>query len=255
MKISKEQYESDIRKIKGIKFISFEEEWKGNKTKVNIQCDICKSISNISLNGIRGRKTATYCTNCNLNNAHILSKIISEDKALNMIKGLSNNRFEFLEWLEPYKGLSKQKAVLKCISCHRVWESNYNNLSKGKGCPSCAKAGFQQSKPGFLYIIELSDKFRKYIKYGIANNLSKRINQQSKNSAFSYKILHSYEFVDGANARKIESLITQEFKHMFSGLSKNDIKDGYTETLKYECLNELQKFIEDYCDEHISDNK
>ena len=58
-------------------------------------------------------------------------------------------------------------------ACRHEWEASIGNRSNNSGCPACASSGFDQSRPGWLYLIR-HDEWG-LLKVGITNNYDQRI--------------------------------------------------------------------------------
>jgi hypothetical protein len=60
-------------------------------------------------------------------------------------------------WLGPKVARTKEKTGWQCEKGHR-WEANYNNISRGSGCPFCA--GYAPKTPDDYYALALERGFR-----------------------------------------------------------------------------------------------
>lgn len=140
---------------------------------------------------------------------------------------LDNNRDIFI--VSEYVA-ARTKAQFEC-KCGHKWESTPNNIKKGQGCPKCAKSGFRKDIPAWTYIIKYND----FIKYGITNDLERRLGAHRKNG--QYEVVFSQYHNDGNDAVLWESAVKKSHGGKF--VSKEKCPDGYTETLPLEKLNEL----------------
>lgn len=73
----------------------------------------------------------------------------------NIINWLQINQKPIVLLSTEYKG-AKDKLVFKCLICLGNWESKWNNIMNGKGCPHCA------SYKGELKIFDLLEKWKFY---------------------------------------------------------------------------------------------
>lgn len=128
---------------------------------------------------------------------------------------------------------SWNKSLFRCEVCEYKWEAKPNNIKNGKGCPKCAKYGFNPDKSAWSYIFERDG----YIKYGITNNLEQRLGQHRRHGTI---LLHYSEYHDnGINAKEWESNIKRTLGGNF--VSKEHCPDGWTETLSIEHLESITR--------------
>lgn len=92
--------------------------------------------------------------------------------------------------LGEYKN-TNTKVDHKCFVCGCVWSASPSNILRGRGCPKCADHGFNPGKPASLYLL-LSDD-QKHVKIGITNKAGQRHKQLTKNTPFSWHLLHQIE--------------------------------------------------------------
>lgn len=127
----------------------------------------------------------------------------------------------------------RTKSQFKC-QCGHFWMATSSDIDGcGNGCPVCAIYGYNTSKPGTLYALD----FVTFIKYGITNDLTRRLNEHKKNGKFT--IVFTKLFENGISARNLENQIKQTLGVKF--VTKEICPDGYTETL---CPTKLKDLIE-----------
>jgi hypothetical protein len=133
-----------------------------------------------------------------------------------------------------YLGYSK-KSMFKCKNVDHVpWLTTPFNIISGKGCPQCAKSGFNPNKPAWPYVLLFED----YIKYGITNNLQQRLwAHKHKNGIFTLVMSEYHE--DGRLALAWENNIKRTYGGRY--VTKEQCPDGYTETLSVHLLEYLIK--------------
>jgi hypothetical protein len=140
----------------------------------------------------------------------------------------SNRNIEMIGEYTNANALSEFKCT-----CDYTWQSTPGNIMAGKGCPRCAKYGFQIDQPGWIYILI----FETFIKYGITNDLDRRLFEHLNNGKYTVALTKLYE--DGAIALNWEKSIKITLGGRF--ISKEECPDGYTETLP---LAKLQVLLE-----------
>jgi len=128
---------------------------------------------------------------------------------------------------------TNKKTKLKCKNNHE-WESTVTNIFNGNGCPSCMKCGFDPNKSAHGYIL----KFESFIKYGITNDLNRRLREHSRNNG-NFLLHKTILFENGFDAVKWENIIKNKFGGKY--VDKALCPDGWTETLAINYLNILEQ--------------
>lgn len=104
-----------------------------------------------------------------------------------------------------------------------------------KGCKYCNTSAFRTDIPVYFYIQSLDDR---YIKFGVTNRkVERRMIEQQRESVFTHRLIKSFRFSKGEHASKLEKLI--KTKYECGVVSRDDMRDGYTETLPFEALPEI----------------
>lgn len=123
---------------------------------------------------------------------------------------------------------SSKKMKWKCVNGHKYLMTVYNRTGPNKrGCPACAKSGYDPNEPSYLYL--LHHCLWGMLKIGITNNPKRRITlHQSR----GWKILEVMGPMDGQLARDREQSILHALKNLGADLGNKNIAgrfDGYTE--------------------------
>ena len=108
-----------------------------------------------------------------------------------------------------------------------------------RGCPDCdtsGKSGFSDKSkwiklPKIVYIIEVTEKGEKFIKFGLTKEkiLAKRF--QKGEFPYNYQVLFEKRIKDGVRAKEIEDKLKLKYSKISYKASKNF--RGYTECLDY----------------------
>ena len=160
-----------------------------------------------------------------------------------------NNRLRDRNILMLEKGKNvSHKAKFKCLTCNHIWNTKpdcvLNSLS---GCPGCSVTGFNDSKPGKLYINIINIDGREILKIGITNgDASKRSKFHVRHTCLSFHHHCIYEYHKGSIIRELESRLKIDFNSRRKVLTKQQLPDGYTETFDISILYEVQKYINDF---------
>jgi rubrerythrin len=140
-----------------------------------------------------------------------------------------------------------KKLDWRCSVCDHEWRARgAERSSSGSGCPACAKTGFDPSRIGYLYIHRYSDEAHNWLKCGITNHPEERIRKlRASADKFNIEIieLDIFKFDDGVIPQNCERelLDMTEIRHD----SDYDV-DGKNEFFKYEALDTIRDFIEEW---------
>lgn len=108
--------------------------------------------------------------------------------------------------LVKYSGSTGGKSVFKCTSCGKEWSNSFNNIQSGQGCPSCAKYGFNQFKPAWLYVLLLNTPKGYCYGFGVTNDIEGRMKKHRKNLGAMIDQEYDVVYFDsGVDAVKIEN--------------------------------------------------
>lgn len=221
---NKERIEQ-INKTKNIEFVSWTDGYKNAFSRANLKCKIdgfewAASVSSIVNNGLG-------CPHCAGNIRWTAEERIEQINKLENIL--------FLSWVDGYKN-SYSKASVRCAVDGFEWSASVNNLiNQWRGCPRCAKHGYDQSKTGTLYA--LRSECGKYAKVGISNNQLQRHKQLERSTPFSFSCIEQISG-EGDKIRELEKHFHNKYESAgFTGF------DGATEWLfcTPELLEELRE--------------
>lgn len=132
------------------------------------------------------------------------------------------------ECAKAYKAKLKERNYLRYIEKRRKEKNKYNQnkrLKKYGSINPVVSFGFQNDKPGFLYLCGRPDA----LKIGITNR--KPLERVLDLDGFS--LIESIYFVNGLDARNLETLLKRQLKKEGVYLGKEAWRepfDGYTET-------------------------
>ena len=150
-----------------------------------------------------------------------------------VMKGYSFVRWESEDW-----GV-KKKIVFSCPHHGEQITTPNSLLNQGKGCPKC-KGKTQR----FMYINKVWDTTGKCyaLKFGIANDPNKRLENQNRVNIHKMTRLHKFFFVDVDSCQNMERLCKSRFYE--EGLVKKKyLEDGYTETTDVRNLEAIVQLI------------
>lgn len=223
----------DVIKNKPIKLL--QDSISGSKSPLRVECLSCGKVWDASYNSIALKGAG--CGVCNksekLPEEIIYQRIAEFTNAANFsLKG-----FDY----KPTGSTSKLKVSLICNICQNDWVTSYASLSAGRGCPACAKYGFQKNKPASLYVLKVvsEDGILMGYKYGITCDLKRRLQQHNKLCKFlgvSFDLSFVWNYTNGLDASQHEKVLKDTFQPYFQ---KHELPSGFTETVGICQLGEL----------------
>jgi hypothetical protein len=131
----------------------------------------------------------------------------------------------------------------KCSIGHK-WKTSGNHRINGRGCPSCAKTGFDPNQNGYVYFL-IQPKWEIY-QIGITNVPEDRLGRHKRNG---FDLLELRGPMDGHTAKEIESSLIKFLKSQKADLSPDHVAgkfDGYSEswTMDSYKVNNLKELID-----------
>ncbi|WP_164672839.1 GIY-YIG nuclease family protein [Aeromonas hydrophila] len=172
-----------------------------------------------------------------------------EQNIIRVIRKVNEKNITFHGWANQYTKINKTNCDLSCNICDYRWSTTRasNIINQGVGCPSCAKTGYDSSKAGTFYIVEWTNNHKQWVKFGITNrNPKTRFIQQKSNTTNTYKVLSLHYFEDGTIPPELERLVKPLKDKYPSGITKEIMPDGYSETLSLDGNEELYKILITY---------
>lgn len=155
---------------------------------------------------------------------------------------------------------SHVEVTWACSKCTHEWTTvAYQRGPSGSGCPKCAEHGYNEGKPGCLYILSGVSSYTGELlfKVGIANesSLAARISNHERQGLTTMRALFHWD--DGAvpviaergwkGARGMRRTLP---RHLWA--SKGDLPDGFTEAVRIaeSSLGCLAKFVTELVTRH-----
>lgn len=147
-------------------------------------------------------------------------------------------------------GSSHKNLLWKCYLGH-TWKSNVKNRTKGQGCPTCHKGGFDPNSLSYFYFLENKDWSMYQI--GITNQPQIRLSSHARSG---WELLEIRGPMDGHLTQQWETAILRMLKAKGADLSNTKIAgkfDGYSEawsksTFPVKSITELMRLTEEFED-------
>ena len=107
-----------------------------------------------------------------------------------------------------------KKLLWKCSTCEHEWITTGNTRANGaRGCPSCAKYGFQLERPASYYVHEILNSMDDciYYKGGISCDWKRRLSKLARTlpDGLTIRNLEVIEFEQGQEALDLEKELLQ----------------------------------------------
>lgn len=226
----------EICKAKNYSLLTDPAELLNSKMKIKLSCKNCYNVWDVDYSSFVGNGRG--CPKCAGQHRY------SDEEYLDRISQVGKvNKFKFVEKVGQSKLRIHSFVKISCEICIGEWESSLGNLLTGKySCPACARRGFNPVKRSLLYILKITDKSDNLLcyKYGISNVFKRRLeNMRGINDDKNIVVVCTWGYEDGKLARRHENNIKKEFS-MY--MTKEKLKDGYTETVSPDKLLLLYSF-------------
>ena len=142
-----------------------------------------------------------------------------------------------------------KKRRWKCSEGHTWASTPSSRTSRGDGCPSCAKYGFDPYENGYLYFLKHSDW--QMLQIGISNYPEKRITIHKK---LGWEVIEIRGPIEGHLTQQWEKSILRMLKAKGADLSNSKVAgkfDGYSEawsksTFPVKSIKELMRLTEEF---------
>ena len=124
----------------------------------------------------------------------------------------------------------EDKVVVTC-NIHGEFAISPSNHLKGKGCPSCAKSGFDPDKTAYLYLlIGETPTHGEVIKVGITNVPKSRFAENKKADQINWQMARLVRYPDGWLPQTFEKILIDYFGKPFKG--KERFACGHAEAFR-----------------------
>lgn len=238
------------------KCLDCDNEWSSYVTNVlhkKYNCPKCAGNKPLSIDDVRSRldgrdieiigdytnsisKSTFVCGCCNgIWNARVSAVLSGQgcptcngavSPSVDMIGDKLNGRD--IKFIGPYKNNSTS-TEWQCLKCDNHWFATPGNLLVAKtGCPNCAEYGFNPDKSAWEYGFTRDG----YLKYGITNDLTRRLYEHRKHGEIV--MVHERYHEQGHDALKWERYIKRTHGGRYA--TKEQCPDGWTETLPISLL-------------------
>lgn len=137
----------------------------------------------------------------------------------------------------PLSGVpgNKTQIDVRCLSCDKVSSKSISAvIYRTPACPFCAVYGYDESTPGFMYLIKLSNNTDEYYKIGVTCSLERRFWELSYYNKMRLEVINTWKYNPNEPILKHESFIKEHFS--LGRTSEKPFEHGYTEVVLKENL-------------------
>lgn len=193
--------------------------------EVTIVCPIHGPFQQSSKDHLSGRG----CYHCGHDSTHKKQTKTTET----FIKQAKKIHEDMYDYTNTIYTNSNTKLNIGC-KIHGPFPQSPGHHLMGKGCPDCAKYGFDTNKPATLYYLKIIVDNKEYYKIGITNRtVNKRYKISDKEII---QILHQIHYSSGQEALSEETRYKRKYKeYQYQG--PNILSSGNTELFTEDILN------------------
>lgn len=188
------QFIRDARAIHGDRF-EYLSPYQTAVKKVEIFCNTCFHTFAQTPNSHLGGQGCPQCARANL----LASRIAERDRAAGLFveraRAIHGDRYDYSR---ASYGKNCESHVSVICREHGEFKISPSNHLKGKGCPSCAKSGFDPEKPSYLYLlIGTTPAHGDVVKVGITNNPRQRFLKNRRADGIDWKLARLQGYSEG----------------------------------------------------------
>lgn len=208
---------AQINSLENINFISWVGDYKNNESRANIRCSIDGHEWTARVSNLVNGRGCPICKSVKL----VKLRRVGINITIRKINELEN--IEFISFVDLYTGAFSIVKV-RCKVDGFEWTPSVHNLVyHRRGCPKCAKYGYDQSETGTLYA--LRSECGQYVKVGISNKPKRRHKELERRTPFKFNLVERISG-DGAKIAELEKYFHSKYER--AGFARFD---GCTEWL------------------------
>lgn len=235
--------------VKGYVFVEIVGGYVSSKTRnIKLYCPFCNVEFLTSHDHFINQGNG--CKTCGVKKwSHSRTKEL--DSVVNSIKQECEKRgkSKFVCIDDGYINNKAKNIRMSCLLCKKEYKTSYFHFIYNEcDCPFCFGGGYLTNTSGVLYVQKLikDDKFLA-VKFGITRKTTKeRMYRQSRFSTFNHEIFYELKLDDAQQIRELENKIKKEMKGKTSYISKDDMPDGYTETVAPSELSTIMYIVKSF---------
>lgn len=207
---------------KGWEFLGWVEEYKGNRTRVEVITELGFTDTMLAANVLIGQNSKLH-----RNEKTSQAKSKSDDVIIESFLKLEVFHEDTRFWKSDRVDEKGQRTFwwMQCGECGELGESYRSNLQKGKFPCACTRYVGQKK----MYINLISDNSLPIaLKFGKTHFPERRVKEQQSKSDYEIESIGVWEFEDRDSSTKAEAYCKEEFECGI--VSSNLMRDGWSET-------------------------
>lgn len=196
------------------------------KSKILFECKVCFNKSDCRYETlVHGGVGCTFCTK---------KYHASRDEYVAKLESIFQNSFTLYGPL-PEKVNNKTTVSVQCLNCEEISSKTIAAIIYHKAsCQCMATYGYDNSKPGYMYLISLTDNSNTFYKVGITCNTTRRFRELSNTNNLDVGVLCIWDYPENGPILEHELFLKNHF-----GMGRSDQKPfeyGYTESVSEQSL-------------------
>lgn len=216
------EFISEAKEVHGQKFNYSEVNYTNTHSKIKLTCNECGySFEQNAKSHISG----TGCPSCSSNQRYTTKEYIEKAKRVH------NNYYTY----ENTKYTTAHSKIIITCPIHGDFEQNAASHMQGTGCFNCKPGGFDKTKPGRLYYLQVDINGVPHYKIGITNN-TVRSRFRSTLDRNRITVLKQKLYENGQDALDWESFFKNRYKEYQYKGPKFFISSGETEVFTVNIL-------------------
>jgi len=184
-----------------------------------IICNICKTSFDTSMDAHINKKSG--CKKCKSTKPQLTLDTIKK-----RVKKCHGDKYTILS--SVFTGITN-KLLIRCNTCKSEYLQVADSITRGIGCASCNKTGFNDNKPATLYYISVANTA---FKIGITN---RTIKERFGKDFSKIRVIATKHFDKGVDARLAEREIILKYREC-RYLGENLLMNGNTELFYMDVL-------------------
>lgn len=204
--------EQQINELPNIRFVRWDGPYRGAPSKAVCRCEVDGFEWSARVNDLCNKDSG--CPSC------AGQRRWTSEERISQINAIPN--IAFVRWAGPYKN-HKSKAVFRCEIDGLEWSTSIHSLlNTSRGCPSCAKSGYDRTKDGTLYF--LRSECGTMVKIGVSNNYVQRHRTLKHRTPFGWACM---ELIHGSGS--LIARLEKELHNKTETVQFAEKFDGHTE--------------------------
>lgn len=208
------QFIFDARAVHGYRF-EYLTEYRTAVKKIDIFCNECFHVFKQTPNAHLGGAGCPKCRDVKRDASRISERDRVAALFIERAGAKHGARYDYTN--TKYGKNCDTRLTVRCRQ-HGDFLISPSNHLKGKGCPSCAKTGFDINKVAYLYLlVSETPEHGEVVKVGVTNVPKSRLAGNRKNDQISWRMVRLVRYPDGFLPLAFEKILIEFFGVPFKG--------------------------------------